>query len=805
MASRHLVSEGSSNAGGRSGATSGLTAYDGELAGNILLEDDAPPAAAVSVGRPARSNASGGTRPSDGGGTTSNSPSSATPAARRRSELLNVPQRTPTRTPSPVYQWNNPKKVSIHEEHESASAFRDYMGSDSKASLKGGGASKGGNSVDAPAPASPTAPLATSESNQASPVSVFQPVPFPVFNPFWSLQAGALNPQAYYAGVLMGNPLLGQAAVARAAAQSGTAAAPLPGSVGSLPGVSDGGVCTSTNNLDPRVLQMLMAIQPMVVASAAVPGNAPNSPNNNPSSPPLSPSTPLLSGPVDDVPDTVSVPQASAAAPAAVSSTRSANAASNAKPAPSPSAVAETKRTKSRGKETAAGPRHLPSGSEWLDSGAAPPRERVGKNERRRRGGGGGGRNEKGGGGGVSAAPGEPGAAKGSNGGGACNGERLFAPATTASGCGGSQDDVHEDDRQCVGPGSNRPKAHPGSPLIEQLKLRDRSVELSELCWHIGEIAQDQYGSRLIQQKLEVATEEEKQMAFKAILQRMPQLTTDVFGNYVIQKFFEHGSSEQRRVLAEQLVGQVLNLSLQMYGCRVVQKALDSVPIEQQVLLVGELRGHVLKCIEDQHGNHVIQKCIERLPTEKINFIVEAFNGEVSRMAKHCYGCRVIQRLIEYCSSMQISALLDEVLRGCMELASDQYGNYVVQHALEHSTRGCDRQFVLHLVCKNVLSLSCHKYASNVVEKALSCGTLEERALVIGAIVGDPNDAHPPLLTMMRDRFGNYIVQKTINMSQGPQRGMIIWRLEAQMPVLKKSNTYGKHIIAALQQAQTEP
>mmetsp|Transcript_26290 Transcript_26290/g.61319 ORF Transcript_26290/g.61319 Transcript_26290/m.61319 type:complete len:718 (+) Transcript_26290:11-2164(+) len=345
-----------------------------------------------------------------------------------------------------------------------------------------------------------------------------------------------------------------------------------------------------------------------------------------------------------------------------------------------------------------------------------------------------------------------------------------------------------------------RPQSN--NPMIEQLKARDRNVELSDLAAHISEIAQDQYGSRLIQQKLEMANDEEKQLAFKSVLQKMPQLTTDVFGNYVIQKFFEFGNAEQRRILAEQLVGQVLKLSLQMYGCRVVQKALDSVPIEQQVLLIGELKGNVLKCIEDQHGNHVIQKCIERLPTDRIGFIVESFVGQTNRMAKHCYGCRVIQRLIEYCASCQISPLLEEVLRSSTELATDQYGNYVVQHVMEHSSRPGDRQAIMQMVRKQILMLSCHKYASNVIEKALACGTLDERALLIYAIVGEQGDPHPPLLTMMRDRFGNYIVQRVITMAQGSQRDALLYKLHEHMPALKKSNSYGKHIISALERAQ---
>jgi len=46
----------------------------------------------------------------------------------------------------------------------------------------------------------------------------------------------------------------------------------------------------------------------------------------------------------------------------------------------------------------------------------------------------------------------------------------------------------------------------------------------------------DQYGSRFIQQKLETATTEEKNMVFEEIIPHALSLMTDVFGNYVIQK-----------------------------------------------------------------------------------------------------------------------------------------------------------------------------------------------------------------------------------------------------------------------------
>ena len=49
-------------------------------------------------------------------------------------------------------------------------------------------------------------------------------------------------------------------------------------------------------------------------------------------------------------------------------------------------------------------------------------------------------------------------------------------------------------------------------------------------------ISADQYGSRFIQQKLETATTEDKNMVFEEIFPQALTLMTDVFGNYVIQK-----------------------------------------------------------------------------------------------------------------------------------------------------------------------------------------------------------------------------------------------------------------------------
>ncbi|KVG50302.1 Armadillo-like helical [Cynara cardunculus var. scolymus] len=290
-------------------------------------------------------------------------------------------------------------------------------------------------------------------------------------------------------------------------------------------------------------------------------------------------------------------------------------------------------------------------------------------------------------------------------------------------------------------------KIHTGNQVIDDPKTYSF---LEELKTGKG-CSIDQHGSRFIQQKLEVCSNEEKESVFKEVLPHASRLMIDVFGNYVIQK---------RRELGNQLEGQILPLSLQMYGCRVIQKALDAIELEQKTKLVGELDGHVLQCVRDQNGNHVIQKCIESIPTEKIKFVISSFRGQVAALSKHPYGCRVIQRVLEHSTDeLHSQFIVDEILDSVYDLAQDQYGNYVTQYVLEGG-KPEERSQIVHKLAGHIVQLSQHKFASNV---------------------------------MVKDQFANYVVQKVLQTCSGHQREVLLGRIKIHLNSLKKY-TYGKHI-----------
>jgi pumilio RNA-binding family len=400
---------------------------------------------------------------------------------------------------------------------------------------------------------------------------------------------------------------------------------------------------------------------------------------------------------------------------------------------------------------------------------------------------------------------------------------------------------AHNNSNQSSNAGSNNNNANAaaatGGSAVRDSVVEDfrntygktRQWDIRDLIGHVVAFCQDQHGSRFIQQRLEVALDDEKQLVFEEVLVSAHSLMTDVFGNYVIQKLFEYGTPAQCETLAVLLMGQAVPLALQMYGCRVIQKALEYVNTDRLVAIIQEFETQpvrdVLRCVHDQNGNHVIQKCIEVISrlakdantetadylSSRIQFIINAFQGRVRELSMHPYGCRVVQRILEHCTNNQKSSILDELRQCCNELIQDQYGNYVIQHVMQHGWEP-DRAKLVKEVQSRLLEYSQHKFASNVVEKCLQYADMKDRDEMIWTIINVTFDLNNPvdaktgqcvLESMVRDPYANYVVQKVIDVSHERQRGAIIRYVRENIVQLRRY-TYGKHIIVRLEKVSGE-
>lgn len=326
---------------------------------------------------------------------------------------------------------------------------------------------------------------------------------------------------------------------------------------------------------------------------------------------------------------------------------------------------------------------------------------------------------------------------------------------------------------------------------------QNKRWELTDIYDNVVEFAGDQHGSRFIQQKLETANSEVKDRVFRELEKNALQLMQDVFGNYVIQKFFEHGDQIQKRILAGKMKGHVFALSNQMYACRVVQKALEHVLVDQQAAMVKELEKDILKTVKDQNGNHVIQRVIERVPIEYIQPIIDSFRGQIDSLSTNSYGCRVIQRLVEKIPEPQRRFILTELHAAGPKLITDSYGNYVVQHVIEHGLDE-DRGKMITLIKNQFLIFSKHKFASNVVERCLVCGTDAERRELVSTVITKNERGENSLLNLLKDGYGNYVIQKMLETLGRPDYEIFVEALKPELEKAKKIIS-GKQILSVIE------
>ena len=232
-----------------------------------------------------------------------------------------------------------------------------------------------------------------------------------------------------------------------------------------------------------------------------------------------------------------------------------------------------------------------------------------------------------------------------------------------------------------------------------------------------------------------------------------------------------------------------------MYGCRVVQKLIDVIPENYIKEISQELSQDYLRCIEDQNANHVVQKLIEKLgqnvDKEKL---VEIIISNINDLCIHQYACRVVQKIFDFCEENEKIKMFEEINKNLIDLCRDQFGNYVIQHLLD-KMGGKNCQQIYQALRGRIYEMSIHKFASNVIEKCLYNGTDEQKTEIINELLNKGDNVHDSLISLVKDKFGNYVVQKMIEYAPEKPRMAMIDHIMNNPELRKKKDAFAKHVI----------
>jgi len=228
-------------------------------------------------------------------------------------------------------------------------------------------------------------------------------------------------------------------------------------------------------------------------------------------------------------------------------------------------------------------------------------------------------------------------------------------------------------------------------------------------------MAQEQEGSRLLQQQLGNMSPPELATALDELAPHLASLATNAFGNYLVSSMaalpLAHGAVHAA------LTGNVCRLMAHPQGSRVVQAAVQKLPSHLVAHLVAELEGRVCEVAVGTHGSWSVVAAYKAC---RAPFIPHELAADICRLSTQQNGSRVVQRVLgEAASGADVMGMVNALLlsgqRSVRALAEDRFGNYVVQLAIKHAHGHQQSQLVEALLpAFGVLAVS--KCASNVAE-----------------------------------------------------------------------------------------
>ena len=311
-------------------------------------------------------------------------------------------------------------------------------------------------------------------------------------------------------------------------------------------------------------------------------------------------------------------------------------------------------------------------------------------------------------------------------------------------------------------------------------------------------MAKNKQGSRMIQDRLDKGSEQERMLVLNSLLPNLNELVYDPSANFVVQKMCEYLNPEQQGVMLSFFLKQKDMVIEHPNGCRVLQKFIESTTREIVDQLFLAVKDNLVRLCFSQNGNHIVQRFVETLP-HRVGEMIQILQPRVVNLVEDNYGCRVVQRLFDKFDIDQLEPLVKVVLANAVSLATNQYGNYVVQNILEAGKR----EHVDALIAAfrgRFYDFSIHKFASNVIEKCIRGATDEQRCEIFSEII-EPNGRIETsrILKMVGDQFGNYVIQRIIEYGTRAQIRAIYDVVDENYDLLTTTaGNYAKHVVSYL-------
>merc|ERR1711964_821555 len=151
-----------------------------------------------------------------------------------------------------------------------------------------------------------------------------------------------------------------------------------------------------------------------------------------------------------------------------------------------------------------------------------------------------------------------------------------------------------------------------------------------------------------------------------------------------------------------------------------------------------------------------------------------------------------MQDIFRFCSLEQKTKIANYSSPFILDLSKNPFGNYVVQNMIHYGNQGI-RVNVLNVLLPHLSTIACHKSGSNILEKIVSKCSPDLKEKVMNGIIENGSI----LKKIIRDQYGNYVIQKMLRCLPHQQKQILIQALHTHFSTVKdeKIHVHEKHVI----------
>lgn len=235
-----------------------------------------------------------------------------------------------------------------------------------------------------------------------------------------------------------------------------------------------------------------------------------------------------------------------------------------------------------------------------------------------------------------------------------------------------------------------------------------------------------------------------------------------------------------------------VDLLLDAHGCYVLKslmERMDEVALQSVVhTIVRDEQLCFSMCTHSLHTRRVAQFLIEK----DVSIMGHLLVSKCREIGMTQQGCIIMQKAMDLAVGQLKGQLFEAIITNFVDFALDPFANYIVQHLLEIGGQDFHPDSIVRAVDGSLCSLSCNKYASNVIEKCLFHLPSDAQHAMITEMYNVDEEV---LFQMLQDSFGNYIIQSSIALANFRD----IWMISEKLRNVLQRTPYGHKIEARLE------